>query len=145
MKNETILIGAAVLIGGWFLWKKSQQTGLQMAAPVAPLPGELPSGGIQNFIPLPPVTSVATGQAVAIPSPGGNISTATGQNKYATVAQETLIFNWIKWMKASDQAAFFAAWPSMTQTEVNNLVAWANGTPGGIAWDIWRTKYQIDV
>lgn len=146
MKNETILLLAGGGLLAWYFWKHQQpaQPGLAVVPQQGTLPLPVDLLGIPQTV-TPNLANSATGQAVAIPVPGANIASATGQNPNATIAQEQTIFNWIKWMKASDQAAFFGAWPQMTASEVSNLLAWASGQAGGQAWDQWRMKYSIDI
>jgi hypothetical protein len=93
-------------------------------------------------------TSVAsTSAAIPMPVPGASMTSAQQvSNPNATVAQQTTIFNWItSWMDAKSQAAFFAAWPIMTASDIAGLMQWSAGVTGGAPWDAWRQKYQIDI
>jgi hypothetical protein len=154
MKNETILIGAAAAGLIWYFGFGPGKANLNAIA--TPVPSNLatlpiPNAGIPNL--LPPLTSVATNQNTSSPSPGANMQSATGQNPYATIAQQQVLFNWANGFRPADQSAFYAHYPSFTQSEIAGLLdlinTWTTGGPITPArtqfWDTWRVKYSIDI
>ena len=147
--NEILLLGAAGIAVWYFGFYKPGQLSTQLPSqPVQPLlPGatSLPGISLQSSASLNPVS---------IPSPGASMSTQTGTNPNATLAQQTTIFNWANTLKPADQAQFYAMWSQMTSSDIAGLMdlivnEWQGGQPVTAArtnfWNAWRVKYQIDV
>jgi hypothetical protein len=155
MKNGTILaLGAAGLAVWYFGFGPGK---------IIPIATSEASPNLQpgaNLITAPPgsgnlmVQAPASQTAVSIPVPGANANAVTGTNPNATLAQQQTIFTWANSMKASDQAAFYAAWPEMTSSDISGLMdlivnEWQGGQPVTPArtlfWNTWRQTYGIDV